>query len=444
MPAFTAQEARALMERALRLSTAEACEVNLNGNAGGNIRYARNTVSTAGATQDTQMVVQSNFGQRCGTVTLNEFDDATLTRAVRRSEELAKLAPEDEEFMPPMGPQQYVETRAYFDNVAGITPEYRAQVAANSIGPAKAKACTAAGFLQDGAQWQAMLNSAGLFAYHRQTGANFTVTVRTDDGTGSGYASREANDLTKFDVESASQIALEKAVASKDARAIEPGKYTVILEPEAAINLIGNLVFSMDARSADEGRSFLAKAGGGTKVGEKIVDERVRIYSDPAHPDVPTSPWLGDGRPFERASWIENGVVKNLFYSRFWAKKQGVKALPAPPNLIMDGGTATTAELIRDTARGVLVSRTWYIRTVDPQTLLYTGLTRDGTFFIENGQIKHAIKNFRFNESPVIMLNNLDALGRPQRVSGSDFGLTSMIPVMRIRDFTFSSLSDAV
>ena len=442
--AFTPQEARALMERALRLSTAEACEVNLNGNAGGNIRYARNTVSTAGATQDTQMVVQSNFGQRSGTVTLNEFDDATLLRAVRRSEELAKLAPEDEEFMPPMGQQQYVETRAYFDNVAGITPEYRAQVAANSIGPAKAQGCTAAGFLQDGAQWQAMLNSAGLFAYHRQTGANFTVTVRTEDGTGSGYASREANDLTKFGVDQASQIALEKAVASREARAIEPGKYTVILEPEAAINLIGNLIFSMDARSADEGRSFLAKAGGGTKVGEKIVDERVRIYSDPAHPDVPTSPWLGDGRPFERTPWIENGVVKNLFYSRFWAKKQGVKALPAPPNLIMDGGTATTAELIRDTARGVLVSRTWYIRTVDPQTLLYTGLTRDGTFFIENGQIKHAIKNFRFNESPVIMLNNLDALGRPQRVSGSVFGLTSMIPVMRIRDFTFSSLSDAV
>jgi predicted Zn-dependent protease len=444
MAAITPQQARALMEKALHLSKAEACEVNLNANSGGNIRYARNTVSTAGSTQDTQLVVQSNYGKRSGTVTINEFDDASIERAVRRSEELAHLAPEDEEFMPPMGTQPYVTSQAYFDNVAGITPEYRTQVAANSINPAKAKDCTAAGFLQDGAQWQAMLNSAGLFAYHRQTGVNFSITVRSNDGTGSGYASREANDLTKFDVDSASRIAIEKASASRDARAIEPGKYTVILEPEAGINLLGNLIFNLNARNADEGRSFMAKAGGGTKVGEKIVDERVRIYSDPGHPDVPTSPWVGDGRPYERTPWIEGGVVKNLFYSRFWAQKQGVKAVPFPPNLIMDGGTATTEELIRDTARGVLVSRTWYIRSVDPQTVLVTGLTRDGTFFIENGQIKHAIKNFRFNESPVIMLNNLDALGKQQRVSGSDAGITSLMPVLRIRDFNFTSLSDAV
>jgi predicted Zn-dependent protease len=444
MAPLTPEQARALMGKALRLSKAEACEVNLNANSGGNIRYARNTVSTAGATEDLQMVVQSNYGKRSGTVTINEFDDATIERAVRRSEELAHLAPEDDEFMPPMGQQQYVPVQAYFDNVANITPEYRLQVAANSITPAKAKQCTAAGFLQDGAQWQAMMNSAGLFAYHRQTGATFSVTVRADDGTGSGYATREANDLTKFDPDSASRIALEKAAASRNPQAIEPGKYTVILEPEAGINLLANLIFNLNARNADEGRSFMAKAGGGTKLGEKLVDERVHIWSDPAHADIPTSPWQGDGRPFERTDWIAGGVAKNLFYSRYWAQKKGVKAIPFPPNLIMDGGTASTEDLIRDTSRGVLVTRTWYIRSVDPQTVLVTGLTRDGTFFIENGQIKHAIKNFRFNESPVIMLNNLDALGRQQRVQGSDAGITSLMPVMRIRDFTFTSLSDAV
>ena len=444
MAPLTPEQARTLMEKALRQSKADACEVNLNANSGGNIRYARNSVSTAGWTEDLQMVVQSNYGKRSGTVTINEFDDATIARAVRRSEELARLAPEDEEFMPPMGAQQYVATQAFFDNVANITPEYRLQVAANSITPAKAKECTAAGFLQDGAQWQAMMNSAGLFAYHRQTGATFSVTVRADDGTGSGYATREANDLARFDPDSASRIAIEKAAASRQAQAIEPGKYTVILEPEAGINLIANLIFNLNARNADEGRSFMAKAGGGTKVGEKLVDERVHIWSDPAHPDIPTSPWQGDGRPNERTDWIAGGVAKNMFYSRYWAQKQGVKALPFPANLIMDGGTATTEEMIRDTSRGVLVTRTWYIRSVDPQTLLVTGLTRDGTFYIENGQIKHAIKNFRFNESPVIMLNNLDALGRQQRVSGSDAGITSLMPVMRIRDFTFTSLSDAV
>jgi len=444
MAPLTPEQARALMGKALRLSKAEACEVNLNANSGGNIRYARNTVSTAGATEDLQMVVQSNYGNRSGTVTINEFDDPTIERAVRRSEELAHLAPEDEEFMPPMGQQQYVPVQAWFDNVANITPEYRLQVAANSITPARAKECTAAGFLQDGAQWQAMMNSAGLFAYHRQTGANFSVTVRANDGTGSGYATREANDLTKFDPDSASRIALEKAAASRNPQAIEPGKYTVILEPEAGINLLANLIFNLNARNADEGRSFMAKAGGGTKLGEKLVDERVHIWSDPAHPDIPQSPWQGDGRANERIDWVAGGVARNMYYSRYWAQKKGVKAVPFPANLIMDGGTATTEELIRDTSRGVLVTRTWYIRSVDPQTVLVTGLTRDGTFFIENGQIKHAIKNFRFNESPVIMLNNLDALGRQQRVQGSDAGITSLMPVMRIRDFTFTSLSDAV
>ena len=443
MAPFTADQARALMQKVLSQSKADACEVNLDANRGGNIRYARNSVSTAGATDDTTLIVQSNYGQRVGTTTLNEFDDASIQKAVRRSEELAKLAPEDDEFMPPLAQQTYKPTPAYFEGTAGITPEYRAGVAEKSMGPAKARDCVAAGFLQNNAGHHAMMNTAGLFAYHRETSVNFTVTVRTNDGTGSGYALRSANDVAKFDGVAASQIALEKAAASKDAKAIEPGKYTVILEPEAAAGLLQFMLFNLNARNADEGRSFLSKAGGGTKLGEKIVDERVRLYSDPNNPDLPTSPWNGDGRAFEPVDWIAGGVVKNLFYSRYWAKKQNVKAVPAPPNLILAGGTATTQDLIRDTTRGILVSRTWYIRSVDPQTLLLTGLTRDGTFFIENGQIKHAVKNFRFNESPVIMLNNIDALGKQQVVAG-EFGTPSLVPVMRVRDFTFSSLSDAV
>jgi predicted Zn-dependent protease len=443
MAPFTADQAKALMTKALSYSKADACEVNLDANRGGNIRFARNTVSTAGATDDMTLIVQSNFGQRQGTTTLNEFDDVSVERAVRRSEELARLAPEDDEFMPPMGQQQYTPTPAYFESTATIQPEYRTTVAERTMGPAKAKDCTAAGFLQDNAGWHAMQNSAGLFAFHRETSVNFTVTVRTNDGTGSGYALRSANDVSKFDAAAASTIALEKAAASREAKAIEPGKYTVILEPEAAAGLLQFMLFNLNARNADEGRSFLAKAGGGTKLGEKIVDERVHLYSDPMNPDLPTSPWNGDGRPFERTDWIAGGVVKNLFYSRYWAKQKNVKAIPAPPNLILAGGTASTEELIRDTARGVLVTRTWYIRSVDPQTLLLTGLTRDGTFFIENGQIKHAVKNFRFNESPVIMLNNIDALGKQQVVAG-EFGTPSLVPVMRVRDFTFSSLSDAV
>ncbi len=440
MPDMTPDQMKALLQKALSYSKAEACESNIFGGQGGNIRYARNSVSTAGATDDTTLVVQSNFGTRTGTVTLNEFDDASIERGVRRSEELARLAPEDPEFMPPLGPQTYLapSPKAYAPATAQITPEYRARVAGASIQPASTRECTAAGFFQDGSNWQAMMNTKGLSAFYQSTQASLSVTVRSNDGTGSGYVARDWNDVTGFNPEETSAIALEKAVASRNPVAIEPGKYTVILEPEAAVEMLQPLVGSFNARQTDEGRSFLSKPGGASKLGEKLVDERVSIWSDPQDTDVPASPWIGDGRPTARTSWIDKGVVTNLYYSQFWAKKQGKPATPFPTNMIMQGGSSSVEDMIKDTARGVLVTRFWYIRFVDPQTLLLTGLTRDGTFFIENGKIKNAIKNFRFNESPVIMLNNIDALGKPIRVQGS------MVPPMRIRDFTFSSLSDAV
>ena len=438
MAQFTREEARALLEKVLSYSQAESCEANLNGSDGGNIRYARNTVTTGGYQNDLSLAIQSNFGKRSGTVTLNEFDDASVERAVRRSEELARLAPENPEFMAPLGQQEYMEVNAYFDRTAAITPEYRAQAAGSSIVPSRAQDLTAAGFLQDNASSSAMMNTSGLFAYHRQTGVSFSTTIRTQDGTGSGWASRDFNDVSKLDTGEASEIAIQKSIASRNPRAVEPGKYTVVLEPAASIGLVRNMVFNMGARPADEGRSFLSNQGGGNKLGEKIVDERVTFYSDPSHPDVPVSPWTGDGQARQRLTWIDKGVVRNMFYSRYWAQEKGVAPTPGPGNGIMEGGDASLEDLIRSTRRGILVTRTWYIRTVDPQTLLYTGLTRDGTYFIEGGEVAYAVKNFRFNESPVIMLNNLEVLGRPVRINGN------LIPPMKVRDFTFSSLSDAV
>lgn len=432
------KECRAILEKVLSFSTADECEANLNGSIGGNIRYARNTVSTSGIVNNTTLVVQSAFGKKSGTATINEFDDASLAKVVKRSEELAKLAPENPEYMPVLGPQEYLASKTFFESTAKISPEYRAQAAANSIKPSKAKELTAAGFLQDSAGFQAMMNSKGLFAFNTSTSVDFTVTVRTEDGTGSGWASRDFNDVAKMDTAVASQIAIDKALQSREPRAIEPGKYTVILEPAAAAGLLQNMFFAFNARNADEGRSFLSKPGGGTKLGEKIVDERVNIYTDPTHPEVPSSTWTGDGRPVKKRYLIRNGVVESLFYTRYWAEKQGVEAVPFPTNGIMEGGTASIEDLVKDTRRGILVTRTWYIRSVDPQTLLLTGLTRDGTFFIENGKIQYPIKNFRFNESPVIMLNNLEAIGKPMRYQGN------LIPPLKIRDFTFSSLSDAV
>ena len=437
MAIYTKEEARRIMEKALSFSTADSCEISLGGSNSGNIRYARNTVSTSGYSSNQNLSVTSSFGKKSGSATIDEFDDASLQKVVQRAEELAKLSPENPEFMAPLGPQSYDESAGFIEATANITPEYRAQVAANSITPAEARDVTSAGFLNDSAGFRAILNSSGLFAYNKETNVEFTVTMRTNDGTGSGWVTRDFNDISKFDAAEASKIAIDKAVMSREARAIEPGKYTVILEPAASVDLLRNMRGSFNARTADEGRSFMSKDGG-TKLGQKIVDERVNIWSDPLHPEVPTSTWNGEGMPLKKTSWIENGVVKNLAYSRYWAGQKGVEAVPFPPNLIMEGGSASLQDLIKGTKKGILVTRLWYIRGVDPQTLLYTGLTRDGTFYIENGEIRYPVKNFRFNESPIIMLNNLEALGQQVRIDGN------LIPYMKIRDFTFTSLSDAV
>jgi predicted Zn-dependent protease len=438
MAIYTKEEARRIMEKALSFSTADACEVNLSGSESGNIRYARNTVSTAGHRSNQNLVVQSNYGKKYATATIDEFDDESLKKVVKRSEELAKISPENPEFMGILGPQTYDESVTHIDATANITPDFRAKVANSSIEPAAAKDVTAAGFLDDSAGFSAMMNTKGLFAYNKATNINFTVTMRSNDGTGSGWVTRDYNDVRKFDAAEASKIAIDKALMSREAKAIEPGKYTVILEPAASIGLLGNMGGALNARTADEGRSFMSKEGGGTKLGQKIVDERVNIWSDPLHPEVPTGTWNGEGMPLKKTSWIDNGVVKNLAYDRFWAQEKGVEAVPFPSNIIMEGGTASLEDLIKDTKKGILVTRLWYIRGVDPQTLLFTGLTRDGTFYIENGQIKHPVKNFRFNESPIIMLNNLETLGQQVRIDGN------LIPYMKVRDFTFTSLSDAV
>jgi predicted Zn-dependent protease len=444
MPILSKDEAQALLKKVLSYSKADECEVNLDGSDGGNIRYARNSVSTSGGISRNNLVVQSSYGKKMGVATINEFDDASLEKAVRRSEELAKLAPENPEFMPNLGPQQYTESKTFVPETAAITPKLRANAVAESLKIAKDNKLTAAGFLENSAGFSSMMNSSGLFAYNTATNVNFNVTLRTEDGKGSGYATKGYNDISKLDVKKDTARAADKAVKSATAKAIEPGKYTVILEPAAGAVLLENLFYGLDARQADEGRSFLSKAGGGTKLGEKLVDEAVTIYSDPQNAELPTSPWNGDGRPQEKVTWIDKGVMKNLYYSRFWAQKKGVKAIPAPGGVIMQGGTASLEDLIKSTEKGILVTRLWYIRPVDPQTLLLTGLTRDGTFYIENGAIKFPVKNFRFNESPIIMLNNLEALGKAERTVSGESNSSYLIPPMKIRDFTFSSLSDAV
>ena len=440
MSILSEAEAKAILDKVIAFSTADEITAQLSGGTQGNVRFARNDISTAGIVDDTSLGVSVAFGKRVGTASINEFDDAALERVVRRAEDLARLAPENPEFMPAVGKQTYRPTDMYSEATAALTPEARAAIAEASIAPCRGKGLIAAGFLEDGASFFAHANSNGNFGYQRATVADYTCTVRTEDGRGSGWVGSNVKDIAEFDAAREVAIAMRKAAASVEAQALEPGKYTVILEPAAVSGLVSFMFNFFDARSADEGRSFLSKQGGGNKIGEQIMDPRVNIYTDPWHPVVPAMPWDGAGLPREKVKIIDGGKVANLQYSRYWANKQGKPETAGWGNVIMEGGTKSTAQLIAETDRGILVTRTWYIRMVDPQTVLLTGLTRDGTFYIENGQLKYPIKNFRFNESPVIMLNNIDELGRSVRVE--DGGL--MVPSMKVRDFTFTSLSDAV
>jgi len=453
MAIMTRDEAKALLTKVLAYSKAESIECNLNGEVSGNIRTARNSVSTAGELNDTILTVQSTYGKKTGVASTNEFTDAALERVVRRSEELAQLAPENPEFMPVLGPQDYVDVKTYFKSTADVNPDWRANAADASISISKDKGLVSSGFLNDSATFAAIMNSAGLFAYNQATDINFSATIRTEDGKGSGWVSRDYHDASLMDTSEASNVAAQKAMASADGKAMEPGKYTVIMEPAATVQLLLNMFNSMGQRQADEGRSFLSNKSDDpdapkNKLGQKMFDERVTIYTDPQDPDTPTHPFAGDGAAFNRTEWIKDGVINTMPNSRYWAQKTGMPYVPTPfvggglfggsPAINMVGGNESLEDMIKGTRRGVLVTRLWYIRQLDPQSLMYTGLTRDGTFYIEDGEIKYPIKNFRFNESPVIMLNNLEALGKPQRIQGC------MIPPMKIRDFTFSSLSDAV
>ena len=441
---LTREQARDIIQRTLKLSKAEATEVSIEANREANLRYANNEVSTSGDVNDVVITVEASFGKRTGAASTNQFDSDSLARVVRRAEETARFAPEDPEFMPLLGAQKYEERTAYDEATANAAPEYRAAVARHAIELATKGNLVGAGFFTNSGTVSALGNSAGLFAYDRLSRATFSNTVRTREGSGSGWAGTNVDRIAEMNTRALVATAAEKAVLSRNPRTIEPGTYTVILEPAAVADLVLFLAFALDARPADEGRSFFARKGGGTKIGEKVVSERVTISTDPADPRAPQTVFTGSGLPTRRMTWIENGVLRNLTYSRFWAQKMNAQPAPSPVNIVMKGGSGSVADLVRDTKNGVLVTRLWYIRFLDPANILLTGLTRDGVFKIENGRIRHALRNFRFNDSPISVLSKVDAMSREVRTRGSqseDFSI--VCPAIRTQ-FTFSSLSEAI
>jgi predicted Zn-dependent protease len=442
---MTREQAQEIIAKVRKASKSGDVTVNLTSRHSTDVRFAANQLSTSGGVWNTDLAVTSAFGKRHGSASTNDLSDESIERVVAQSESLAKLSPEDPEWMPPLGPQSYLPVSAYVDDTARLTPADRARAALTAMTPArKAGDLQAAGFLVVDAASRAVGNAHGMFGYHRSTRANFTLTARTADGTGSGWAGAEANGWKTIDFAKISETAIDKARRSRNPVAIEPGRYTVILEPQAVADLVQPMAYALSARTADEGRSAFAKAGGSNKVGDRIVDPRVTLISDPQDPQLLVAPFDDEGLPAQRATWIENGVLRQLVYSRYWAQKQGKQPNTAPGSLKLLGGTTSTEEMIRSTPRGVLVTGLFYLRQVDPRTILYTGLTRDGTFLIEDGKIARAIKNFRFNESPLAMLNKLESLGPAVRVAGTESGGVVVMPTLKVKDFNFTSLSDAV
>ena len=442
MPRERAQD---LIEKIVKMSKADGITVTIDSGYQADLRFAANQMSTAGGITRSQIVVDSAFGKRHAAATTNDVSDDSLRRTVEQSEALAKLSPEDPETMPPLPAQTYAPVSGFFEYTADITPEERARAALTALEPArKAPDLKAAGFIIVNAGANAIGNRNGMFAYNRSTTTNYTLTVRTSDGTGSGWAGAENPDWNKLDFGAISAHALEKARLSRNPVAIEPGRYTVILEPQAVGDLVQLIEFYLGARESDEGRSPFSRQGGGNKIGEKIVDSRVTLFSDPQDPQLLAQPYDGEGLPINRQVWLENGTLKQLYYTRFWAQKEKKQATGFPTSIKMQGGTTSLDDMIKSTPRGILVTRLWYLREVDPRTLLYTGLTRDGTFLIENGKISKAIKNLRFNDSPLFMLNNIEAIGPAMRVAGTEAGGPVVMPPIKARDFTFTSLSDAV
>jgi predicted Zn-dependent protease len=443
---LTRDEAKALAERVLSFSTGEQARVNITSEWSGNTRFADAGITTSGGVTDTSLTVTIAVGRRRASASTNVLDDASLKRTAELAARLARLAPEDPEFMPELGAQAYAPVDAFVERTADLNAETRATAVKRVVDAAvdagkAAGTIFVAGFLEANARATAVATSNGLFAFHRTTDAELSVTARTPDGTGSGWASAGSRNWGSVDPAALGRVAAEKAVGSRNPQAIEPGMYTAVLEPQAVTDLIPLLGGALNARNADEGRSPFSKPGGGTRIGEKVADERVTLYSDPADRALLGAPFDNEGLPLRRMVWIEKGILKNLSYSRFWAQKQGM----APTGgvlgggLALVGGTKSTAELIAGCPRGVLVTHFFYIRSLDPRTVLQTGLTRDGAFLIENGKITRPLKNFRWNESPLLMLNRLEDIGRAEPTAAG-----RMMPALRVSNFNFTSLSDAV
>jgi len=463
---LTRDQAQKLARKVIALSTFPECQVTITASEQAYTRFANNGITTASLNLRHTVTIAVARDGKAGVMTVNDLDDASLRAAVKKAEELAAIAPANPERLPPLGPQEYPTVNDFDERTANAhSPEMIPHVK-TVIDYALRQKQVAAGLIERSRRNNAIANKAGLFGYHQSADSQLTTTIRMADGSSSGWAGQPSTKLSDIDSARLAATASEKCARWKNPQKIEPGNYTVVLEPTAAADIVRLMAGAFNARNTEEGRTFLSKRGGGTLLGEKVFPEVITLRSDPFDPRQPSSPWTADQLPTHAIKWVDKGVIANLAYDRYWAGKTGKQPTPSPgggfggggggagngpggggaaaqASLIMEGGDQTLDQLIASVERGLLVTHFWYIRFVNQQTLQHTGLTRDGLFLIENGKITTPVMNFRFLESPVRLLKNTKRLGQAVRVRGLEGGMM-IAPALVATDFPLPSISDAI
>ncbi len=438
---ITQKEAIALIEFTIAQSQADGIFVSLSANETALSRFSENQISQNVRKNTFSITVTSYFGKRSASASTTELDRDAIALTVKRAEDLASIAPEDPEWVELLPKQTYSDRTPAFDRAtATLSPLKKGEIIQQVCSLSKDAGVNGSGTLSFQVSLNAIGNSAGLRGCDRTTEADFSFTARIDNGSSWNRCTAWSIDLPIVEL---TKKVIKRAIASRNSQAIDPGDYTVIFEPSAFASLLPWVIWNLDARAADEGRSFMSLSDDsgkpiGNKVGEQLFNPLVQVQRNAAHPLLQGGRFFGDGLSNEHLDIVKDGIPQTLSYSRYWAKEQNKEPTGSMYPMVMTGSDKTVADLIASTERGIFVSRAWYVRYVNPRTLEVTGMTRDGTFLIENGKISYPIKNLRFNQCLPEMLENVVALSQVKRCGGS------IIPGCKVENFHFSSITDSI
>jgi len=424
-----------------KIAGADETEVQIDETIDALTRFANNAIHQNVAEHGITLSIRTVVDSRTARATTNRLDEDSLRAAVQSSLQLAHSQPKIPGLLPMAGKQRYRNVNRFARETAATTPEDRARAVKKSCDLAIQNGQVAAGIFSTGQSQLVLGNSRGLFAAHRETHAEFSITMQNDPAA--SWAKANSGSVRNFDPQRLAVRASQKAQMAKDAQELAPGKYTVILEPAAALDLVGFLFYDFAATAVADQRSCLLK-----RIGKPLFGKNISITDDAYHPQQLGAPFDGEGIPRQRVSLVEGGVPRNLVYSASSAKKSGKKptghgfALPneygeAPMNLVFGGGNSSIEEMVASTDRGLLVTRVWYIREVDPYEKVMTGMTRDGLFLVEKGKVTGAVRNFRFNQSLIELLQNVEAMSPASRATAEE-AFEMIVPSMKVHNFHFT------